>query len=284
VNDIAAKTRTRGRSSGSAFATRALLLRAVPFGERDIIATFFTEEAGVVAAMVRNGRASGKQAGGAVEPFHELQVTFVDAGRDGSGSGREFIKFREGTFGRLRSGLVADLNAMEAAGRLLRLVRALAPERTPEPRVWAVLGEALDALDGGPVESGPPGLAPTEANHTQILGEIASVRLLAVLGYALRCEACVRCDTPRPAGRGAYFSVEAGGVVCTSCGGAGIGVPISSALLALVDAAQGEIPLGRLATLDGAAEAAGPLARLVDASVARAKPSSTERSNEHARR
>ena len=271
MNDIAAKTRTRGRSSGSAFATRALPLRAVPFGERDIVATFFTEEAGVVAAMVRNGRAGGKQAGGAVEPFHELQVTFVDAGRDGSGSGREFMKFREGTFGRLRTGLVADLNAMEAAGRLLRLVRALAPERTPEPRVWAVLGEALDALDGG-------------ANHAQILGEIASVRLLAVLGYALRCEACVRCDTGRPAGRGAYFSVEAGGVVCTSCGGAGIGVPISSALLALVDAAQGEIPLGRLATLDGAAEAAGPLARLVDASVARAKPSSTERSNEHARR
>ncbi len=283
MNDIAAKTRTRGRSSGSAFATRALLLRAVPFGERDIVATFFTEEAGVVAAMVRNGRAGGKQAGGAVEPFHELQVTFVDTGRDGSGSGREFMKFREGTFGRLRTGLVGDLNAMDAAGRLLRLVRALAPERTPEPRVWAVLGEALDALDGGPVDSGAP-LAATDATHPQILGEIASVRLLAVLGYALRCEACVRCDTARPTGRGAYFSVEAGGVVCTSCGGAGIGVPISSALLALVDAAQGEIPLGRLAALEGAAEAAGPLARLVDASVARAKPSSTERSNEHARR
>lgn len=280
MNDIAAKTRTRGRSSGSAFATRALLLRAVPFGERDLIATFFTEEAGVVTAMVRNGRASGKQAGGAVEPFHELQVTFVDAGRDGSGSGREFMKFREGTFGRLRASLVADLDAMDAAGRLLRLVRALAPERTPEPRVWAVLGEALDALDALHAGEQPS----TDAIHAQILGEIGSVRLLAVLGYALRCEACVRCDTPRPAGRGAYFSVEAGGVVCTSCGGAGIGVPISSALLALVDAAQGEIPLARLAALDGAADAASPLARLVDASVARAKPSSTERNNEHARR
>ncbi len=50
------------------FDADALLVRSVPYGESDLIATFVTAEEGKVAAIVRGGRKSTKRFGGALEP------------------------------------------------------------------------------------------------------------------------------------------------------------------------------------------------------------------------
>lgn len=180
----------------------ALLVRGVPYGESDLVATFFTETDGKIGAIVRGARRSTKRFGGALEPMHELVIVLEDRGR-------ELGVLKEARVGKPRTGLTSNLDAMEAAGRALRWVRHLCPVRTPEPAAWTRLRALLDRLDAG------TGTAPV-GQHLATFG----LHLLADVGYALEWEQCVRCGRPCPAGRSAMIDAAGGGLVCTSCGGA----------------------------------------------------------------
>jgi DNA repair protein RecO (recombination protein O) len=177
----------------------ALLVRSVAYGEADIIATFFTETDGKVSAIVRGARRSSKRFGGALEPIHELFITLDD-------KGKELCVLKEARIGRVRDGIVADLDMMDAAGRALRWVRHLCPARTPEPSAWASLRALLDVLDA----HFPP------LQHLAVFG----LGLLTDVGYAIDFERCVRCGKPCPEGRPAFIDAAGGGLVCMTCGGA----------------------------------------------------------------
>lgn len=183
----------------------ALLVRSVAYGESDLIATFFTPDAGQLACVVRGGKRSQKRFGGALEPIHELFVQIED-------KGKELCVLKEARVGRIRHGVTANLEAMEAAGLALRWTRHLCPPRTAEPAVWRSLGALLDALDARAL--GGEGLFAREELAT------FGLRLLTDVGYALELDRCVRCGRPCPAGRSAFLDAEAGGLVCSSCGGA----------------------------------------------------------------
>lgn len=179
----------------------ALLVRSVPYGEADVIATFFTETDGKMGAIVRGARRSTKRFGGALEPIHELHIGLED-------KGKELGVLKEARIARVRSGVVASLERMELAGRALRWTRHLCPPKTPEPGAWASLRALLDQLDVGG-ETSP-------LQHLAVFG----FRLLGDVGYGIDLEACVRCGRPCPAGRPAFVDSAGGGLVCTSCGGA----------------------------------------------------------------
>jgi len=178
----------------------ALLVRSVPYGEADVVATFFTEVEGKVAAMVRGARRSTKRFGGTLEPMHELVVRFEDRGR-------ELCVLKEARIGRAREGIVSSLASMEMAGRALRWVRHVCPAKTPEPAAWLELRALLDSLDSGVAD---------ECARLVVFG----VRLLSDVGYGLEFERCVRCAKPCPEGRSAFVDASGGGIVCVSCGGA----------------------------------------------------------------
>ena len=178
----------------------ALLVRSVAYGEADLIATFFTETDGKLPAIVRGARRSSKRFGGSLEPIHELFLTLDD-------KGKELCVLKEARIARARQGIVADLDRMDAAGRALRWVRHLCPARTPEPSAWASLRALLDVLDAGAF--GKPPL-----QHLAVFG----LGLLTYVGYGIDFERCVRCGKPCPDGRPAF--IDAGGLVCMSCGGA----------------------------------------------------------------
>jgi DNA repair protein RecO (recombination protein O) len=185
----------------------ALLVRSVPYGEADLIATFFTRESGTLAAVVRGARKSTKRFGGALEPIHELAVTLED-------KGRELCVLKEARIHRARTTITTSLEAMEAAGQALRWVRHLCPVRTPEPAAWRSLSELLDELDAlGPATSD---VLARPRQHLAIFG----VRLLTDMGYALELDRCVRCGRVCPEGRSAFLDAAGGGIVCTTCGGA----------------------------------------------------------------
>ena len=182
--------------------TAALLVRSVPYGEADLVATFFTEEGGKLAAIVRGARRSSKRFGGALEPIHELFLTLED-------KGKELCVLKEARIARARTGITSDLDAMEAAGHALRWVRHLCPVRTPEPGAWESLRLLLEILDA-------PKTDVPVAQHLGLFG----LRLLADVGYGVELERCVRCGRPCPAGRPAYLDAAGGGLVCSTCGGA----------------------------------------------------------------
>lgn len=183
--------------------TRALLVRSVPYGEADLIATFFTLESGILAAVVRGARRSTKRFGGALEPIHELFVTIED-------KGKELGVLKEARIHRARIAITQSLEAMEAAGHALRWVRHLCPPKTPELAAWRSLEALLDALEA-------PSVTAVEARRC--LARFG-IHVLTDAGYALELERCVRCGRPCPEGRSAFLDAAGGGIVCTTCGGA----------------------------------------------------------------
>jgi len=178
--------------------TRALLVRQVAYGESDVIATLFTEAEGKLGVMVRGGRKSTKRVGGALEPFHTLEARIDDRGG-------ELATLREARIVQVRAGIVATLEAIDAAGTALRWLRHVCPPRTKEPEAWATVTELLDALDAS--DGAPPKVALAECG----------LRLLSDVGYALDLERCIQCGKECPPARTARVDPARGGLVCSTC-------------------------------------------------------------------
>jgi DNA repair protein RecO (recombination protein O) len=181
--------------------TSALLVRQVAYGESDVIATLFTEAEGKLGVMVRGGRKSSKRVGGALEPFHTLEARIDDRGG-------ELASLREARIVRVRAGIVATLEAIDAAGMALRWVRHVCPPRTREPEAWGTLLELLDELDAESTRSSP-----------RVALARAGLRLLSDVGYALDLERCIQCGRECPPSRSARVDPARGGLVCSTCGG-----------------------------------------------------------------
>lgn len=184
--------------------TSALLLRRVPFGEADLVVTFFTEERGLLAAVARGGRRSTKRFVG-LEPMHLLRVSVDER------PGAELSALVEAAIERPRLHLTADLARLEAAGRALRWVREIAPAHTPEPDAWREINRLLDELDE------PVDLAVPSAPEARLIA--AGLRLLGAFGWGLDLHRCVRCDRVCEPGTSAYADPARGGLVCRACGG-----------------------------------------------------------------
>jgi DNA repair protein RecO (recombination protein O) len=188
------------------FEADALLVRSVPYGESDLVATFVTAEEGKVAAIVRGGRRSAKRFGGALEPIHTVRVRIDDK----RGGGGDLGVLREAQLVKVRGRVATDLDALECAGIALRWARALIPARTSEELAWATLIGFLDALDDG---------IGSQVSARMLLA-VTAIRLLGDVGYGLELDRCVGCQKPCPEGKPAYLDVRRGGLVCTACGGA----------------------------------------------------------------
>jgi DNA repair protein RecO (recombination protein O) len=181
--------------------SEALVVRTVEFGESDVIATLVTERAGKMSAIVRGARKASRRVGGALEPVHTISVRLED-------KGSELTTLKEAHIVVLRSAVVSNLEALDAAGVALRWARHLFPPRTVEPEGWRLLVTLLDALDAG---AGSPKRELARAG----------LAMLAAVGYALDLDRCVACGRACPEGRAACVDVARGGLVCRACGGAG---------------------------------------------------------------
>jgi DNA repair protein RecO (recombination protein O) len=199
----------------STFDADALLVRSVPYGESDLVATFVTAEEGKVAAIVRGGRKSTKRFGGALEPLHTVRVRIDDK----RGRGGDLGVLREAQLVKIRGRVATDLDALDCAGTALRWARSLIPARTAEELAWATLTGFLDALDEGIVPA-QSSASRSVATRPRMLLAVTAIRLLGDVGYGLELERCVGCQKPCPEGRAAYLDVRRGGLVCTACGGA----------------------------------------------------------------
>ena len=222
-------------SGVSTFEADALLVRSVPYGESDLVATFVTAEEGKVAAIVRGGRRSSKRFGGALEPLHTVRVRIDDK----RGGGGELGVLREAQLVKVRGRVATDLEALESAGIALRWARALVPARTSEPLAWATLTGFLDALDDS---VGSPARV-----SARMLLAVTAVRLLGDVGYGLELTRCVGCQKACPDARPAYLDVRRGGIVCTACGGSRRRIDAEARRAALLAQRASDMPAAFLA-------------------------------------
>lgn len=181
----------RLRASARRHTTKALVTKAVSYGDADVIVHLFTETLGAVSAIAHRAKKSDKLAR---EPLHTLDVTLDE--RDG----RELMTLVESRIATPRLALLSSLDDMELAGGALALVRTITPPRVAEPELWSRLVELLDA---------PSRVA---------LAELG-LRAMVIAGFGLELDACVVCGARCPAGKAAMLAPERGGVVCRACGG-----------------------------------------------------------------
>ncbi len=123
-------------------------------------------------------------------------------------AGRDLGTLIEARLHRPRLHLTSSLAPIQAAGRALRWLRAVAPVQTPEPGLWEQINALLDTLDDA--DSQLPALA--------LLGS-SGLRILAHAGWGLDLSGCVRCGTACPLRSRVTVDVLAGGIVCRRCGG-----------------------------------------------------------------
>jgi DNA repair protein RecO (recombination protein O) len=204
----------------------AIVLRLVDYGDSDRIVTLLTGDHGKVNAFARGARKSLKRFGGGLLLFARGEALL--ARRPGADLwGLDGFTVRGGP-----GGLLSDLDGIGAASYAVELCREFLNEHHPEPRIFALLGQALENLRAaGAGVNWPAWVCCFE------------LRLLEALGLQPPLWLCAACGRDLPADETSRLDARAGGAVCEGCGAGRPLVPeVRRALLELAAAVPWQLP------------------------------------------
>lgn len=188
------------------FATRAIVLRVRPLGEKDRIATVFAPDIGRFGAVARGARATKSKLAAVAQPFVSGRFLFA--------RGRSLDTLTQVEIENAHFHLATHALGGAWAMYCCELCDAL-PERHPEPEVFHTLSDTLDAMDA---------LCAEKAENAALItiGHWFESRFLALLGYPTQIGSCVECErkivVPKDEGeRKIAFSPQRGGTLCDQC-------------------------------------------------------------------
>ncbi len=174
------------------------MLRARNLGEADRIYTLFTADRGKLDAVGKGSRKPKSQIGGRLQLLSESTLALH--------RGRSLDVISQVALVRSHWLGLVEPERFAAASLFAEIVDAFCEPDLALPEIYALLTGAAAALA---TSSDPVSLVPR-----------FQLRLLAALGLAPPGDACVRCGSGF-AGASAWLEVEAGGLACERCGGAG---------------------------------------------------------------
>jgi DNA repair protein RecO (recombination protein O) len=178
--------------------TRAVLLRAHPYGETSRVLRFLTEDHGLLGVMAKGVRGRGGKGGTTLSTFASGVLTaYIKPHRD-------LQTMQDFACTRLRGGLGSGLVRFAGASAVSELVLTHA-ESDPNPTLFHAIEAALDRLEE----------ASAAMEATAALAGVWGV--VVALGFAPELDACVRCGEPLDGDEVGRFSQSAGGVVCPRC-------------------------------------------------------------------
>jgi DNA repair protein RecO (recombination protein O) len=190
------------------YQTTGIVIGRTNFGEADRIVRFLTPDHGKVSAVAKGVRKIKSRAAGHLELFGEVSLMLA--------TGRNLDVITSARLQWYPHQLAAAYERLGLAYAIATAIDRLVEPGHPQPKLFAVLAEALRAIDAG--ASGPfPELW-------------FKLRLLEVLGYRpelTRCIVCGRHDDTSYA-----FSPERGGIVCER-GAEAAALPITTAAIKL---------------------------------------------------
>ncbi|HEY2773848.1 MAG TPA: DNA repair protein RecO [Candidatus Binatia bacterium] len=234
--------------------TSAFVLRGRNFGESDRIVVLLTEAAGKISAIAKGARRSTRRfAGGALEPFQELQVRL-----DRKSQFSLAFLHESRVLGSNRA-LAANLDAYAWGSYLTELAELMTADRDPCPDLYELYRDVVSRLGRDAVEP----LA-----HHFVLG------LLDRSGWAPDFDACGICAEPVTEYSRPILDSRGSGVICARHEAEAAGVDPSSGsfrpsrrvidpeLMAYVREAAARVP--PQASPDVARLATALLERLVD--------------------
>jgi DNA repair protein RecO (recombination protein O) len=230
------------------FASEALVLRAVDFGESDLVVHLLLPGSGRLAAIAKGARRSTRRFPGVLDLFNHLRVE-IERSRRGALARIEHARLVDAFVG-----LRADARRFALGCFLLELLDRLAPEdaaRRDAERLFAFATGALAALEVA---------RPDRRTHA-----LLELRALAALGLRPELRRCVRCGRDVVDGpRAIAFHVPEGGPVCVACSRAGdAGVPVHLGTLRALEHGA-SLPLDRIERLALSPAALEEALRLLD--------------------
>ena len=170
------------------------MLRSRSMREADRLITVLTPSMGKLPVTVRGARRINSRLGGHLDVFNRVSLTLALGHRIDVVTGAESIE----SFARLK----ADLDRLAIALYLMELADALLPEAAPHPTAYALLLDAVRALDGGSPAAG--------------VARYVELRMLEDTGYLPELRRCLICGNEVQAGRH-RFAPGLGGVVDDGC-------------------------------------------------------------------
>lgn len=178
--------------------TRALVLKAFPYGESSRILRLLTPEHGVRSAIAKGAAGPRSRFGAALEPFTEGEaILYLREGRDlHTLSSFEVLRSRQA--------LGRDLHAFAGASLLAELILLSATEEA-NPDLFAAISSHFDRL----------AVATAETVEAEVFAAVWS--LVTALGLRPETTACVSCGRRLAADETCRFDLEGGGTACLEC-------------------------------------------------------------------
>ena len=211
--------------------TRAIVLHRFPYSDSSWIVKALTEETGTVSFIVKGGKRKDSPFRGALDPLALCEIVY----RENPNTELQFLK--EASVINWHAHLREDLLALAKAQVMAEIVLRYAPAGVPLEGEFALLEEALAALDepdiklpaGDNSEVKPPadnapeqGAAPSlpagikpPANKSGIFARWL-LETCELWGYHLDMSSCSRCGKPIEVAA-ADFHPETGAFVCKNC-------------------------------------------------------------------
>lgn len=182
------------------YATDAVVLRSIRFGEADRVLHLYTAEHGRLGAVAKGVRKTKSRFGARLEPLSHVELQLHrGAGELQTITGVEIRRSHQAArddYYRLNVGLIG-------AEAMLRLFT----EQEQNERAFTALTRFLDVLDDTPHAAERPALDP--------LALAFQLKLLWVSGYLPHLTSCAECGADDATLVG--YSPRAGGAVCRAC-------------------------------------------------------------------
>ncbi|MBI5558101.1 MAG: DNA repair protein RecO [Deltaproteobacteria bacterium] len=207
--------------------SKAIVLKAVDYGESDKIVTFYTQEFGKLTAIAKGAKRSKKRFVNKLEFFSLLDIMLVPSQRsslsrlDNASLLNPFPPLRE------------NYHRYTGAMLVCELVDQWTRENDRESALFQLFCWCLHDLARN------PSLSPTIIYF--------QVKMFDILGLGLQLDHCLACGAMDPAASPYHFSPAHSGIICSPCArGHGLGLlPLSIPSIKIMRMAQ-SLPAERL--------------------------------------
>jgi DNA repair protein RecO (recombination protein O) len=207
----------------------ALILKTQDYGEADRLVVFLTPAEGRVTALAKHARKSKRRFMNCLEPFSLVQLVYTEK------PNHELARLESGELLEAFPELRRDLSPLAVAACLTETAAEIVGAIDNLPELFEALKNSLAQLAAG---------LPTLSLFLSYL-----IRLLGLAGFGPRWQACQVCG--RQTDAMVWFSLNQGGIICSSCLGRSQGerlYPLHLGSRKLIMAAR-RLPLENLARL-----------------------------------
>ncbi len=175
--------------------TRAIILKKIPYGENDLVVTFFGREEGRLSGMAKSARVSQRRFGGSLELGSIVDLRYVPR------AASNMVRLEDAIISTPTVGVMLSLDRIKAMSRAIELALAFLPERQSAPEKFDLMEDYITFLSR------------QEPDVSSIIA--FELKWLSLVGYGPSLERCMTCGGE--AGTVWSFSMDHGGVICKKC-------------------------------------------------------------------